>query len=81
MKEGCEMAMQQISIWILKELPGLFLHDGFDNTDEAATRTFQSIADLFEISCYVSAAHDSSVGRFWARRTLRNPDLEIGPWD
>lgn len=81
MKEGCEMAMEQISIWILKSLPGMFLHAGFDNTVAAATRPYDAVADLFEISCYVSARHDSSVGRFWARRTLRDPELKIGPWD
>jgi hypothetical protein len=80
MKEGCEMAMDQIAIWISKSLPGLFLHAGYDNTVEAA-RPFDSIVDLFEISCYISAAHDSSIGRFWARRTLRDPELKIGPWN
>jgi len=80
MKEGCEMAMEQISIWIWKSLPGLFLHAGHDNTVEAAT-PFNAIADLIEISCYISAAHDSSIGRFWARRTLRDSELKIGPWN
>ena len=81
MKEGCEMAMEQISIWIWKSLPGLFLHEGFDNTDGAATQPYNAIADLFELTCYISAAHDSSIGRFWARRTLRDPELKIGPWN
>jgi hypothetical protein len=81
MKEGCAMAMEQMSIWIWKSLPGMFLHEGFDNTDGAATQPYSAVADLFELSCYVSAAHDSSVGRFWARRTLRDPDLKIGPWN
>jgi len=80
MKEGCEMAMEQISIWIRKSLPGLFLHAGHDNSVEAS-RPFDAIPDLIEMSCYVSAAHDSSIGRFWARRTLRDPELKIGPWN
>ena len=80
MKEGCEEAMEQVSIWIWKSLPSLFLHEGFDNTVEAAER-YKAIADLFELSCYISAANDSSIGRFWARRTLRDPELKIGPWN
>lgn len=80
MKEGCEMAMDQITIWILKSLPGLFMHEGFNNTMQSATEPHKSIADLFELSCYISASHDSSIGRFWARRTLRDPELKIGPW-
>jgi len=79
MKEGCEMAMDQIAIWISKSLPGLFMHAGYDNTVEAA-KPFNTAGDLIEISCYVSAANDSSIGRFWARRSLRNPELTIGPW-
>ena len=79
MREGCEDAMEQVSIWIWKGLPSLFLHEGFDNTVEAA-EPYRAIADLFELTCYISAADDSSVGRFWARRTLRDPELKIGPW-
>jgi hypothetical protein len=81
MKEGCEEAMEQVTIWIWKSLPGLFLHEGFDNADEAAREPYEATADLFELSCYISAAHDSSIGRFWARRTLRDPELKIGPWN
>jgi hypothetical protein len=80
MKEGCEMAMDQMTIWLRKSLPGLYLHEGFDNSPEAFKR-YDNIADMFELSCYVSSATDTSVGRFWARRTLRDPELKIGPWN
>jgi hypothetical protein len=80
MKEGCEMAMGQMSIWLMKSLPHLFLHEGIDNSP-ATFKRYDNFTDMFELSCYVSSANDTSVGRFWARRTLRDPVLKIGPWE
>jgi hypothetical protein len=80
MKEGCGMAMNQMAIWLRKSLPGLFLHVRDERSIEAARR-FEGIADLFVLRCYVSSGEDSSVGRFWASRTLEDPALEIGPWE
>lgn len=79
MTEGCEMAMNQMFIWIRKSLPRLFLHERFDRS-AATFRQYDNFQDLFELRCYVSSESDSSVGRFWASRTLRDDALRIGPW-
>ncbi|HEX7235548.1 MAG TPA: hypothetical protein VF405_01225 [Gammaproteobacteria bacterium] len=80
MQEGCGVATEQMSIWLLKSLPGLFLHaDGNTSTD--SQRLFDGLRDMFVLRCYVSSRYDTSEGRFWASRTLRDTALTIGRWN
>jgi hypothetical protein len=80
MKEGCGMAMNQMAIWLTKSLPGLFAHVGDDRSADAA-KPFSALQEMFVLRCYVSSARDTSEGRFWASRSLKDPAMTIGPWD
>lgn len=82
MAEGCENAMAQMNIWLLKSLPGLFTHTAY-NDPAAPPDLFRSLVAMFELRCYFSSSRDSSEGRFWASRTLGNPggrQMNIGKW-
>jgi hypothetical protein len=82
MAEGCRDAMSQMNIWLLKSLPGLFLHVGHDDPSLSAD-FYQNIRNMFELRCYFSSAQDSSEGRFWASRTLGtlgDSEMTIGKW-
>jgi len=83
MAEGCRNAMTQMNIWLVKSLPGLFLHRGYE--DPSVPPLFsKGLRDMFELRCYFSSSHDSSQGRFWASRKV-SPDgggeMQIGQWD
>lgn len=82
MAEGCENAMAQMNIWLLKSLPGLFTHTAYDDP-LAPPDLSGSLAGMFELRCYFSSSRDSSEGRFWASRTLGSPgdrEMTIGKW-
>lgn len=82
MAEGCQNAMAQMNISLLKSLPGLFLHTGYD--DPSIPSDFYSdLRDSFEIRCYFSSGRDTSEGRFWASRplgALGDRQMNIGKW-
>lgn len=82
MAEGCRNAMSQMNIWLMKSLPGLFLHVGDDDPSLPAD-FYQKLRNMFELRCYFSSAQDSSEGRFWASRTLGtlgDDEMTIGKW-
>ena len=82
MAEGCENAMMQMNIWLLKSLPGLFLHAGQEATSTPPNFNSELLA-MFEIRCRFSSRQDSSVGRFWASRTLGSlgdRQMRVGKW-
>jgi hypothetical protein len=79
MQEGCQKALQQLRIVVVKSLPQLFQHNGFDSPTEL-TNLFHSLVNMFELRCYVSG-HDSSVGRFWATQSLDAEEMTIGAWE
>lgn len=80
MAEGCKMAMDQMGIWLMKSLPGLFLHVAHDNSSRPRDlgKAFQ---EMFVLRCYVSSARDTSEGRFWASRSLMDRAMTVGRWD
>lgn len=82
MAEGCENAMMQMNIWLLKSLPGLFLHIAYDDPSKPPDM-YRDLSKMFEIRCYFSSARDSSEGRFWASRPLGklgDGEMKIGKW-
>jgi hypothetical protein len=82
MAEGCEQAMGQMNIWLLKSLPGLFLHSGGGSAD-VPNDVMNALPDMFELRCRFSSEQSSSEGRFWARRTLGalgSYEMQVGPW-
>lgn len=76
MEEGCANAMSQMRIWLLKSLPGMFLHEGFEDPSKPDD-FYSGIRDLFEIRCYFSSSTDTSQGRFWASHKLS----DAGPFE
>jgi hypothetical protein len=82
MAEGCEHAMGQMNIWLLKSMPGLFLHTAYDG-DSLPPDFFKELSAMFEIRCSFAAWGDSSKGRFWATRPLGllgDRQINIGKW-
>lgn len=80
MAEGCRRAMAQMNIWLLKSLPGLFVHTGYDDPSRPADLN-RSLLRMFELRCYFSSGRDSSEGRFWASRPLgTDRQMTIGKW-
>ena len=79
MQEGCQKALQQLRIVVIKSLPQLFHHDGFDSPTEPIN-FFHTLFNMFELRCYVSG-HDSSAGRFWATQSLGAEEMTIGKWE
>lgn len=79
MEEGCGVAMNQMSIWLRKGLPSLFSHIGNVRPAEAV-KHFNALQEMVVLRCYISSAHDTSEGRFWASRSLKDPAITIGPW-
>jgi hypothetical protein len=79
MAEGCDNAMTQMSTWLLKSLPKLFLHTGYDDAS-MPPGTSKALSDMFELRCYFSSERDSSEGRFWASRRLTDREMTIGKW-
>lgn len=79
MAEGCQNAMTQMSIWLQKSLPELFLHTGFDDPSMPADSRV-ALAKMVELRCYFSSERDSSEGRFWASRDLTDHEMKIGKW-
>lgn len=80
MEEGCGNAMRQMGYWLGKSLPGLFSHVG--RVDQSDTqRLHKAFQELVVLRCYVSSGRDTSVGRFWASRSLADPELTrpMGP--
>ena len=76
MEDGCRNAMSQMRIWLLKSLPGMFLHEGFE--DPSVPDDFYSgLLDMIEISCYFSSSRDTSQGRFRASHKLS----DSGPFE
>ena len=72
MAEGCRNAMSQMNIWLLKNLPTMFQHVGYD--DPSLPEDFHAgLKEMFEIRCYFSSGRDTSEGRFWAHRKLGPP--------
>jgi hypothetical protein len=82
MAEGCRNAMMQMNIWLLKSLPGVFLHTGYD--DPSVPEDFYpGLKEMFELRCYFSSGRDTSEGRFWAHRklgALGDSEMTIGKW-
>lgn len=82
MADGCKNAMMQMNIWLMKSLPRLFLHTGYD--DPSTRMEFdQGLKEMFELRCYFSSGRDTSEGRFWASRALGPPgssEMNIGKW-
>jgi hypothetical protein len=84
MEEGCRNAMMQMNIWLLKSLPGLFLHADYDYDDPPVAEAFYpNLKEMFELRCYFSSGRDTSEGRFWAHRSLGalgDNEMTIGKW-
>ena len=69
MAEGCENALAQMNIWLLKSLPGLFLNT--ENDNQSRPPNFNTVlTKMFELHCHFSSGQDTSEGQFWASRTL-----------
>jgi len=79
MAEGCENAMAQMNIWLLKSLPRLFLHTSYDDPSVPVNLP-GALSEMFELRCYFSSGRDSSEGRFWASRALGDVQMKIGKW-
>jgi hypothetical protein len=79
MAEGCDSAMSQMTIWLRKALPQLFLHTGY-NASSVPVALPQALSAIFELRCYFSSGRDSSEGRFWASRKLGDAQMKIGKW-
>jgi len=82
MAEGCENAMMQMNIWLLKSMHVLFAHTGYDDPLRPAD-FYKGAKEMFELRCYFSSSRDTSQGRFWASRSLGNlgdRELKIGKW-
>lgn len=79
MAEGCKNAMGQMSTWLLKSLPRLFLHTGYDDPLVPVSLP-KELAAMFELRCYFSSARDTSEGRFWASQSLGDVEMKIGKW-
>ena len=79
MAEGCEMALEQLGIWLWKFTNRLFSHVGQEESLNSLNLD-GSVSDLFVMRCYVSSATDTSEGRFWASRRLTEEELKIGEW-
>ncbi len=83
MAEGCSNATMQMTIWLIKSLPNLFLHKGYEDPSVPPLYS-QGLKDMFEVRCHFSSSHDSSQGRFWASRRLGvggEEEMRIGRWD
>ena len=80
MEEGCRMAMAQMAIWLNKSGPDLFLHIDYEDPS-APQDQYTAFQQLIELRCYVSSGRDTSQGRFWARRSLQDREITVGPWD
>ena len=82
MAEGCQNAMNQMNIWLMKSLPGLLLHTGYDDPSVPAD-FYLNLKEMFELRCYFSSGRDTSEGRFWAHRklgSLGDNEMTIGKW-
>ena len=79
MAEGCDSAMTQMSIWLGKSLPKLFLHAGIDDPSMPADSN-GTLAKMVEPRCCFSSERDSAEGRFWASRSLTDKEMKIGKW-
>lgn len=80
MEDGCRNALGQMSVWLYKSLPLLFMHAaGGDSAD--ANRLLGPLQDMFVLRCYVSSKHSTAEGRFWASKTLKANELTIGRWN
>jgi hypothetical protein len=82
MAEGCRNAMMQMNIWLLKSLPDLFLHTGYDDPS-VPVNFYQNLNEMFELRCYFSSGRDSSERQFWAHRklgSLGDNEMIIGKW-
>ena len=83
MAEGCENAMAQMNIWLLKSLHVLFEHTGYDDPSRPPD-FYKGLKEMFEIRCYFSSGRDTSEGQFWASRSLGNlgdRQMTIGKWE
>ena len=80
MEEACENAMWQMSIWLRKSLPGLFLHIGYDDPSKPPD-LYKAFQEIIVLRCYFSSARDTSQGRFWASRSLGDRKMTIGNWN
>jgi hypothetical protein len=80
MEEGCRVATEQMTFWLGKALPGLFMHAGGKSSADA-NGLLGALQDMFVLRCYVSSEHSTAEGRFWATKTLRDNALTIGRWN
>lgn len=79
MTEGCEYAFGQMRIWLMKSLPDLFLHAGFDDPAVPAD-TREALGRMIELQCYFSSSRDSAEGRFWAHMNSMDEKMTVGKW-
>lgn len=82
MAEGCRNAMSQMNISLMKSLPNLFLHVGYEDSSVPAD-FYTGLKEMFEIRCYFSSGKSTAEGRFWAHRklgSLGDSDMTIGKW-
>ena len=80
MEEGCRVATEQMSIWLSKSLPALFMHVG-GNGSADANQLSERLQDMFVLRCYVSSKNSTAEGRFWASKGLKDTELTIGRWN
>lgn len=80
MEEGCRVATEQMSIWLSKSLPALFMHAGGSGPADA-NQVSERLRDMFVLRCYVSSKHDTAEGRFWASKKLMDTELTVGRWN
>lgn len=82
MAEGCRNAMNQMNIWLMKSLPGMFLHVGVDDPS-VPPDLYTGLKEMFELRCYFSSSRSTAEGRFWAHRklgALGDGEMVIGKW-
>jgi len=82
MAEGCQYAMMQMNIWLLKSLPRIFLHVDHRGTPSPKD-LFSGLTDMIEIRCSFSSGNDESNEPFMAHRklgSLGDNQMVIGKW-
>lgn len=79
MEEGCAYAINHLGIWLSKSLPGLFLHEGFEDPGQPPD-LYNAFREMIELRCYFSTESSTSEGRFWGYRLLAEQEMTIGRW-
>lgn len=79
MEEGCTEAFFQMSIWLSKGWPQIFLHTGYVDPDQPPNMN-DALREMIVLRCYFSSSRSSAEGRFWASKRLGDENMTIGRW-